>query len=64
MPDGQKVEVKSGGSVSNTTQLQEMGQGAMDATGKPLVVVTTNPNATVTVPVQKNPNIKIKPVDK
>jgi hypothetical protein len=62
MPDPQKVEVKSGGSVSNTKQLQEMGKGAVDATGKPLVVVTTNPNVKVSAPAQKNPNLDIKPL--
>src|SRR5580704_5989341 len=28
---------------------------------KPLVVVTTNPNVTVTKPAQQNPNVTIKP---
>jgi hypothetical protein len=64
MPDGQKVEIKSGGSINNTTQLKEMGQGAMDETGKPLAVVPTNPNATVSKPIVKNPNIEIKPLPK
>lgn len=62
-PDGQYVEVKSGGSVSNTGQLTQAGQAAMDATGKPLVVVTTNPNVQVSKPAQNNPNLDIKPLD-
>ena len=60
MPDGQKVEVKSGSSVTNTTQLRETSQGAVNATGKPLVVVTTNPEVTVSKPVLNNKNIEIK----
>jgi RHS repeat-associated protein len=61
-PDGQYVEVKSGGSVNNTKQLQESGKGAVDASGKPLVVVTTNPNVKVSKPAQQNPNLVIKPI--
>ena len=38
MPDGQKLEVKSGGTIGNTKQLREMGEGAMAETGKPLAV--------------------------
>jgi len=62
-PDGQYVEVKSGGSVNNTRQVQDTGKAAVDATGKPLVVVTTNPNVTVSKPAQQNPNVIIKPLN-
>jgi RHS repeat-associated protein len=61
--DGQYVEVKSGGTVSNTGQLKEMGKAAVAATGKPLVVVTTNPNANVTKPAQQNPDLVHKPLN-
>ena len=61
--DGQYVEVKSGGTVSNTGQLKEMGKAAVAETGKPLVVVTTNPNATVTKPAQQNPDLVHKPLN-
>ena len=61
---GEHVEVKSGASVNDTEQLRNMGQAAMDATGKPLKVITTNPNAHVSVPAQKNPNLDIKPLKK
>lgn len=59
---GQHVEVKSGESVSNTQQLQNMGQAAVDATGQPLKVVTTNPNVTVSRQAQQNKNLKIEPM--
>jgi hypothetical protein len=59
---GQKIEVKSGGSVSNTDQLVQTGQAAKDATGRPLLVVTTNPNVRVFKPAQNNPNLQIRPV--
>jgi RHS repeat-associated protein len=62
MPDGQRVEVKSGGTVSNTEQLRKMGKAAVDATGRPSVVVTTNPNVRVSAPAQNNPNLIIKPL--
>jgi hypothetical protein len=39
-----------------------MGEGAMAETGKPLTVGTTNPNAKVSGPAQKNPNLDIKPL--
>jgi RHS repeat-associated protein len=58
--DGQKVEVKSGGTIANTEQVREMAKGTVDATGKPLILVPTNPNATITKPVKQNPNIIIK----
>src|SRR5579864_1802253 len=61
---GQHVEVKSGESVNDTQQLRNMGQAAKDATGQPLKVITTNPNAHVSVPAQKNPNLDIKPLKK
>ncbi len=61
---GQHVEVKSGQSISNTEQLQNMGQAAMDRTGKPLKVVTTNPNSNVSGPAQKNSNLQIEPKEK
>ncbi|HZI58974.1 MAG TPA: RHS repeat-associated core domain-containing protein [Verrucomicrobiae bacterium] len=60
----QHVEVKSGASVSNTGQLRSMGQTAVDATSKPLKVVTTNPNVKVSGPAQKNPNLEIQPAKK
>jgi RHS repeat-associated protein len=62
-PDGQKVEVKSGGTVANTKQVKEMAQGSVDETGKPLKVVTTNPKVKITKPVQQNPNIEIEKLD-
>jgi hypothetical protein len=61
---GEHVEVKSGASINDTQQLRSMGQTAVDATGKPLKVVTTNPNVRVSVPAQKNPNLKIEPLKK
>lgn len=36
----------------------------MDAKGKPLKVVTTNPGVKVSGPAQKNPNLKIEPLKK
>jgi hypothetical protein len=54
--------VKSGKSVNNTEQLRDTGTAVVDATGKPLVVVTTNPNVTVSKPAQQNPNLTIKPL--
>jgi RHS repeat-associated protein len=60
-PDGQYVEVKSGTQINDTKQLRDMGQGAMDETGKPLKVIPTNPNANVSGPAQRNPNLKIEP---
>jgi RHS repeat-associated protein len=62
--DGTKVEVKSGGTVNNTGQLRDMGQATVNATGKPLTVVTTNPNVTVSKPAANNPNLVIKPLKK
>jgi RHS repeat-associated protein len=61
---GQHVEVKSGESINNTEQLRNMGQAAMDATKKPLKVVTTNPNAEVSGPASRNPNLQIEPMKK
>jgi RHS repeat-associated protein len=58
---GQKIEVKSGQSVSNTGQLVQAGQAAQAATGQPLLVVTTNPNVHVSAPAQQNPNLQIRP---
>ncbi|HET7108345.1 MAG TPA: RHS repeat-associated core domain-containing protein [Candidatus Acidoferrum sp.] len=63
-PDGQYVEVKSGEYVGNTRQLKDTGKAVVDATGKPLVVVTTNPNVKVSKPAQQNPNLTIKPLEK
>jgi RHS repeat-associated protein len=63
LPDGSKVEVKSGQEISNTEQLREMGQAHVDQYGKPLTVVTTNPNVTVTKDAQQNPNLKIRPLN-
>jgi hypothetical protein len=60
MPDGQKLEVKSGGTIGNTKQLREMGEGAMAETGKPLKVVPTNPNAHVTKGALGNRNLDIQ----
>ena len=54
----QHVEVKSGESISNTQQLQKMGQAAVDKTGQPLKVVTTNPNAKVSKPALDNKNLE------
>jgi RHS repeat-associated protein len=62
-PDGQYVEVKSGGSVSNTGQLEDMGKAAVAETGKPLIVVTTNPNVNVSGPAATNPNLTIRPLN-
>jgi len=56
--------VKSGASVINTQQLQNMGQTAVDATGKPLKVVTTNPNVKVSQPAQENKNLQFEPLKK
>jgi hypothetical protein len=61
MPGGQKLEVKSGNVINNTKQLREMGEGAMADTGKPLKVMPTNPNATVSTKAQKNPNLDFTP---
>jgi hypothetical protein len=61
---GDHVEIKSGASVNNTEQLQKMGQAAVDATGKPLKVVTTNPNVKVSQPAQQNENLQIEPMKK
>ena len=58
MADGQYVEVKSGGSVSNTKQLDAMSSAAAEKTGKPLVLVV-NPGTTLSEPLKNNPNIKI-----
>jgi RHS repeat-associated protein len=55
---GQHVEVKSGASVNDTQQLRSMGQTARDATGKPLKVVTTNPDVKVSKPAQENKNLE------
>ena len=55
---GQHVEVKSGASVNNTQQLQKMGKAAMEATGKPLKVVTTNPNVKVSGKAQANKTLE------
>jgi RHS repeat-associated protein len=61
MPNGQKLEVKSGEVINNTKQLREMGEGAMADTGKPLKVMPTNPNATVAKPAKQNPNLDFTP---
>jgi hypothetical protein len=61
---GQHVEVKSGEVINHTEQLQNMGQAAVDKTGQPLKVVTTNPNARVSGPAQRDPNLKIEPMKK
>ena len=61
---GQKIDVKSGGSVNNTEQLKATGQAAQAATGQPLLVTTTNPNVKVTRPAQENPNLQIRPAKK
>jgi hypothetical protein len=61
---GQHVEVKSGELVNDTKQLRSMGQTAMDTTGQPLKVVTTNPNVKVSGPAQENPNLEIQPAKK
>jgi hypothetical protein len=62
MPDGGYAEIKSGATVNGTKQLNEMAEAAAKETGKPLTVGTTNPNATVSKPVLKNPNIEIKKI--
>jgi len=56
---GQYAEIKSGGSISSTAQLREMAQAAMKATGKPLKLVTTNPNVKIADTVTGNKNIEI-----
>jgi hypothetical protein len=58
--DGQYAKVKSGTSISNTKQLAGMGEAAMKATGQPLIVVVTNPNATISKQANANPNLDIK----
>jgi RHS repeat-associated protein len=60
----QHAEIKSGESVNDTKQLQNMGQAAMDKTGQPLKVVTTNPNVKVSKPAQQNRNLQIEPMRK
>jgi hypothetical protein len=50
--------MKSGASVNNTQQLQKMGQAAMEATGKPLKLVTTNPNVKVSGKAQANKTLE------
>jgi len=55
---GQHVQVKSGASVNDTEQLRNMGQAAVDETGQPLKVVTTNPNVKVSKPALKNENLE------
>jgi len=62
MPDGGYAEIKSGATVNGTKQLNEMAEAAAKETGKPLTVGTTNPNATVSKPFLKNPNIEIKKI--
>jgi hypothetical protein len=60
---GQHVEVKSGKTIAGTKQLNGMAKTARAETGKPLVVVTTHPDATLTKPVQNNPDIVHKPLN-
>jgi hypothetical protein len=55
----QYVEGKSGASVSNTAQLRQMAAAAVKATGKPLKLVTTNPNVKIANTVSGNKNIEI-----
>jgi RHS repeat-associated protein len=55
----QYVEGKSGAVVSNTAQLRQMAKAAMNATGKPLKLVTTNPNVKIAKTVSGNENIEI-----
>jgi hypothetical protein len=55
----QYAEGKSGASVSNTAQLRQMAAAAMKATGKPLKLVTTNPNVKIAKTVLQNENIEI-----
>jgi len=50
------------GTVANTDQLRQTGAAAKDATGMPLLVVTTNPNVKVYKPAQNNPDLQIRPV--
>jgi len=61
---GQHVEVKSGASLNDTKQLRNMGQSAVDATGKPLKVVTTNPDVKVSGPALENKKLQIEPLKK
>jgi hypothetical protein len=61
---GQHVEVKSGEVINRTEQLQNMGQAAVDNTGQLLKVVPTNPNARVSGPAKKDPNLQIEPMKK
>ena len=60
---GQHVESKSGGVIADTKQLKAMGKAAVAATGKPLVVIATNPNVTVTKPAQANKTLDIKKIN-
>jgi RHS repeat-associated protein len=62
MPDGSYSEIKSGARINGTKQLNEMAEAAAKETGKPLTVGTTNPNATVSGSVQRNPNIKVEKI--
>jgi hypothetical protein len=59
---GQKIEVKSGGSVSNTDQLVQAGQATKDATGGTTVRGNDKSELKVTAPAQNNPNLQIRPV--
>ena len=61
---GQYVEVKSGASISSTAQLKQMAGAAMKETGKPLKLVTTNPNAKIAKTVRQNENIEIVQLNK
>ncbi|HJX84398.1 MAG TPA: RHS repeat-associated core domain-containing protein [Candidatus Angelobacter sp.] len=55
----QYAEGKSGAAVSNTAQLRQMARAAMKATGKPLKLVTTNPNVKISSKLEGNANIEI-----
>jgi RHS repeat-associated protein len=55
----QYVEGKSGAYVGNTAQLREMAAAAKKATGKPLKLVTNNPNVKIADTVRRNRNIEI-----
>jgi len=55
----QYVEGKSGTVVNNTAQLKQMARAAMKETGKPLKLVTTNPNVKIAGTVRRNGDIQI-----
>jgi hypothetical protein len=55
----QYVEGKDVARISNTAQLRQMATAAMKVTGKPLKLVTTNPNVKFSSNLLRNKNIEI-----